>query len=168
LLVVPDFLGNRSPHADPEARAVVAGLGTNRDLDSLVSLYVAGILGIGYGLRQIIEASRSKGATVEALALSGGAGRHPLIRQLLADCTGVPVLVSREADPVLLGAAMLGAKASGAFGSLTAAMDAMSAVDETFQPTGGEIAAMHERRFKAFETLQIAARSVRNIMNGEA
>ena len=86
-----------------------------RDLDSLVSLYVAGILGLGYGLRQIIEAGRAKGAVIDTIALSGGAGRHPLIRQLLADCTGVPVAVSQQAEPVLLGAAMLGATASGTF-----------------------------------------------------
>lgn len=42
LHVVPDFLGNRSPFADPEARAVIAGLGMERDTASLTGLYVAG------------------------------------------------------------------------------------------------------------------------------
>ena len=71
LIVVPDFLGNRSPFADPDARAVIAGLGMERDLDSLLGLYVAALLGIGYGLRQIVEASRAQGASREMLALSG-------------------------------------------------------------------------------------------------
>lgn len=164
LVVVPDFLGNRSPHADPEARGLIAGLGMERDIDNLVSLYVAGILGLGYGLRQIITASRLQGATVDTLALSGGAGRHPLIRQLLADCTGVPVLVSKQPEPVLLGAAMLGATAGNAFASLEAAMEAMSAIGETFEPETGEIADIHDRRFAAFEMLQNTARSVRNVM----
>ncbi len=43
LLVVPDFLGNRSPHADPHARALIAGIGMERDLDHLVALYLAGL-----------------------------------------------------------------------------------------------------------------------------
>ncbi len=167
LVVVPDFLGNRSPHADPQARGLIAGLGYERDLDHLISLYVAGILGIGYGLRQIIGASRAKGAVVGSISLSGGAGRHPLVRQLLADCTGLPVLVSGEADPVLLGAAMLGARASGEFDTLTEAMETMSAVSETFKPAGGEIANAHTRRFAAFEALQEAGRRVPIIMNGE-
>src|SRR5690606_11940598 len=76
LIVVPDFLGNRSPFADPDARAVIAGLGMERDLDSLMALYVATLLGIGYGLRQIVEASRAHGASIDAIALSGGAGRN--------------------------------------------------------------------------------------------
>lgn len=164
LVVVPDFLGNRSPHADPEARAAVAGLGMERGLDNLVALYVAGILGLGYGLRQIVEASRSKGAVVETIALSGGAGRHPLVRQLLADCTGVPVVVSRQAEPVLLGAAMLGATASGIFANLGEAMAAMTGGNEVFEPATGDFPAFHGGRFAAFETLQTAAREIRDLM----
>lgn len=167
LIVVPDFLGNRSPHADPDARAVIAGLGMERDLRSLIALYVAGVLGIGYGLRQIIIASRAKGATIETLALSGGAGRHPLIRQLLADCTGVPVVTSRQPEPVLLGAAMLGAVSGSLFHDLEAAMSAMSSIGETFQPARDAVAKTHDRRFAAFEALQATARSVRDITHRE-
>ena len=166
LLVVPDFLGNRSPHADPDARAVIAGLGMERDLDSLVALYVAGVLGIGYGLRQIIEASRANGITVETVALSGGAGLHPLVRQLLADCAGLPVTTSRQPEPVLLGSAMLGATAAGAFPDLQAAMRAMSSSGETFAPEP-DLAGFHSRRFAAFEALQSTARTTRDIINGE-
>ncbi|MGK6314832.1 FGGY-family carbohydrate kinase [Neorhizobium sp. DT-125] len=158
--VVPDFLGNRSPFADPDARGLIAGLGLESDIESLVSLYVAGILSLGYGLRQIIAASRERGATIDAITLSGGAGRHPLIRQLLADSTGLPILVSRESEPVLLGSAMLGAVAGKTYPSVEAAMTAMSAITAEFKPAGGEIAALHERRFAAFEALQTAARSL--------
>lgn len=164
LVVVPDFLGNRSPHADPLARAVIAGLGTERDLDHLIALYVAGLTGIGYGLRQIIEVSRAKGAVIEAIVLSGGAGRQPLIRQLLADCAGLPVLVPEDVDPVLLGAAMLGATAGGAFPGLAQAMVEMAPGAGAFAPAGGEVGRLHDGRFAAFETLQSAARSARDLM----
>lgn len=165
LIVVPDFLGNRSPHADPQARAVIAGLGMEQDLDHLVALYVAGLTGIGYGLRQIIAASRAKGATIEAIVLSGGAGRQPLIRQLLADCSGLPVLVPDDVDPVLLGSAMLAASAAGAFPDLGEAMTAMAPGAAVFTPAGGEIAEWHARRLAAFETLQVAARQARGLMH---
>lgn len=164
IVVVPDFLGNRSPHADPQARAVIAGLGMERGLDNLVAFYVAGLTGIGYGLRQIIEASREKGAMIEAMVLSGGAGRHRLIRQLLADCCGLPLLAPDEIDPVLLGSAMLAATAAGAFPDLTAAMTGMAPGAAVFTPAGGEIARLHDRRFTAFETLQTAARTAREMM----
>lgn len=159
LVVVPDFLGNRAPHADPGARGIVAGLGMERDVGHLVSLYVAAVLGIGYGLRQILAVSREAGATIDAIVLSGGAGRDALVRQLLADCAGLPVLAPEGADPVLLGAAMLGAAAAGTHGGLSAAMTAMAPpCGATFQPAGGAIAARHAARFAIFEDLQRAAR----------
>ncbi|HEV7258807.1 MAG TPA: FGGY-family carbohydrate kinase [Bosea sp. (in: a-proteobacteria)] len=164
IIVVPDFLGNRSPHADPQARAVIAGLGMERDLDHLVALYVAGITGIGYGLRQIIDASRAKGAMLEAIVLSGGAGRQPLIRQLLADCSGLPLLAPDEVDPVLLGSAMLAATAAKTFPDLAGAMAAMAPSATVFTPADAEIAGLHARRFAAFETLQKAARAAREVM----
>lgn len=164
LIVVPDFLGNRSPHADPQARAVIAGLGMERDLDNLIALYVAGLTGIGYGLRQIIDASRAKGAKLEAIVLSGGAGRQPLIRQLLADCAGLPLLTPDEVDPVLLGSAMLAATAANAFPGLAAAMTGMAPGATVFMPAEGEIATLHARRRAAFDTLQAAARRAHELM----
>jgi FGGY-family pentulose kinase len=164
IIVVPDFLGNRSPHADPQARAVIAGLGMERDLSHLVALYVAGLTGIGYGLRQIIEASRAKGAIIEAIVLSGGAGRHPLIRQVLADCSRLPLLAPDEVDPVLLGSAMLAATAAKAFPDLGKAMTGMAPGAAVFIPAGGEITDLHTRRLAAFETLQTAARTARELM----
>jgi D-ribulokinase len=160
LHVVPDFLGNRAPLANPHARGVIAGLGLERDVHSLVSLYVAGLLGLGYGLRQIVTASRERGASIDAIALSGGAGRHTVVRQLIADSTGIPVLVSREDDPVLLGSAMLAAVAGGAFADLQAAMAGMSAIAGRYEPATGPIAELHERRFRAFEALQQTALSL--------
>ncbi|WP_428649652.1 FGGY-family carbohydrate kinase, partial [Roseibium sp.] len=65
--VVPEFLGNRAPHANPHTGAVVAGLDMTADIDSLVSLYIAGICGLGYGLRQIIEAQANCGAPVKTI-----------------------------------------------------------------------------------------------------
>ncbi|WP_459675166.1 FGGY-family carbohydrate kinase [Acidisoma sp. 7E03] len=158
LHVVPEFLGNRAPHADPHARAVIAGLGMEADRDSLVALYVAGVAGLGYGLRQILAAQEAVGARAAAIAISGGAGRSALVRQMLADATGLPVAVPQTEEPVLLGSAMLGAVASGHCADLDAAMAAMSAMAHLHEPIGGAIADLHAERFRRFETLQDAAR----------
>ncbi|MEK6351031.1 MAG: FGGY-family carbohydrate kinase, partial [Burkholderia sp.] len=159
--VVPEFLGNRAPFADPHARAVIAGLGMDTDADSLVALYLAGICSIGYGLRQIVEAQAAAGAPVEQIVISGGAGRLDLVRQLLADATGKPVLATEADEPVLLGAAMLGGVAGGVHGDLRAAMGAMSRISRRYAPAGGELAAWHAGRYRAFEALQRVARELR-------
>ena len=161
LHVVPEFLGNRAPFADPEARAVIAGLGTDQGVDSLVALYIAGLCGIGYGLRQIIEAQAAAGAPIERVAISGGAGRRDLVRQLLADATGKPVLATEAEEPVLLGAAILGSVAGGLFGDVSAAMTRMSRIARTYEPATGAIAALHDTRYRAFTQLQCVGRQIR-------
>ncbi|MEO1911998.1 MAG: FGGY-family carbohydrate kinase [Paracoccus sp. (in: a-proteobacteria)] len=161
LHVVPEFLGNRAPFADPQARAVVMGQGMEVDIASLVSLYVAGICGLGYGLRQIIQTQADHGAGVSRIAISGGAGRHPLIRQLLADATGLPVDVTACPEPVLLGSAILGGVAGGAHPDIHTAMSAMTRVQGTCQPAGGDLSRLHDSRHRAFLQLQSMARQIR-------
>ena len=161
LHVVPEFLGNRAPLADPQARAVIAGLGMDDDLESLIALYVAGLCGIGYGLRQIIEAQADAGAPIERVVISGGAGRSDLVRQLLADATGKAVLATRAEEPVMLGAAMLGAVASRLFDGVQSAMAGMSQISRRYEPAAGTVAACHEARFRAFKQLQAVAREIR-------
>lgn len=161
LHVVPEFLGNRAPFADPNARAVIVGLGMEDDVESLALLYVAGICSIGYGLRQIVDAQAAVGATVNQVMISGGAGSHDFVRQILADTTGLPVVATHAKEPVLLGAAMLGSVAAGVFGSVQSAMHSMSSVDRVYSPSGESNAAIHARRYSAFKRLQEVAREIR-------
>jgi D-ribulokinase len=162
LHVVPEYLGNRAPFADPNARAVITGLGMERDLDSLLALYVAGVSGIGYGLKQIIDTQATAGATVDRVVISGGAGQHDFVRQLLADASGKPVVASKSDEPVLLGAAMLGAVAAGVFAELQVAMASLSAVDRVYAPATGATAETHGRRYDAFQEMQALAKTVRD------
>jgi len=162
LHVVPEFLGNRAPFADPDARGVIAGLGMETSLDNLVSLYLAGICGLGYGARQILQAQHEKNVLIDTIVVSGGAGQSTLVRQLLADTTGKVVAAPTSQEPVLLGSAILGAVASGRYSDIAEAMSAMSELGETYQPNPAS-AGWHERRFKAFEMLQQAARAIRSL-----
>jgi D-ribulokinase len=160
LHVVPEFLGNRAPFADPDARAIIAGLGMETDVESLVSLYVAGVCGLGYGARQIVRAQQEKNIPTDTIVVSGGAGQNPLVRQLLADTTGLVVAASTSPEPVLLGSAMLGALAGRRFGDAAQAMSAMSALGETYMPHD-DLRPWHNARFLAFENLQQVARRIR-------
>lgn len=161
IVVVPEFLGNRAPFADPEAKAIISGLDHDATEDSLVALYVAGILGLGYGLRQILDVQSANGVRPELVVISGGAGADPIIKQLLADAAGIPFAEPETVEPVLLGSAMLGAVAAGQYETVTDAMQAMSSLGAQYDPASGELRALHERRFAAFEALQQGARTVR-------
>lgn len=161
LHVVPEFLGNRSPFADAHARGVIAGLSLDNSLASLIALYLAGICGLGYGCRQILGALADGGIAVDTIIVSGGAGASPLVRQILADSTGLVVALPESAEPVLLGAAMLGSVAAGCHPDLRSAMQAMSRMGDVHHPDRGRLAAWHTARFAAFELLQNALRTIR-------
>jgi D-ribulokinase len=160
LHVIPEFLGNRAPFADPDARALIAGLDMKTGLDSLIALYLAGVCGLGYGARQIVQALEGRNVPTDTIVVSGGAGQSALVRQLLADTTGKAVAASTSPEPVLLGSAMLGAVASGRYADITEAMSAMSEIGETYRPSP-QSTAWHERRFEAFQMLQQAGRLLR-------
>lgn len=161
LHIVPEFLGNRAPYADPAARAVIAGLSLDDSEDSLVRLYIAGVLSIGYGLRQILDALAGRDVVIDSVVISGGAARSALVRRLLADAADIPIATVTTDEPVLLGAAMLGALASGTARDLPEAMAGMSRCDEvvTPDPAAREI---HAQRRASLARLQAAYRELRD------
>ncbi|MGD0639844.1 MAG: FGGY-family carbohydrate kinase, partial [Roseiarcus sp.] len=163
LHVSPDFLGNRSPFADPSAKGAIVGLDLRDDEVGALSLYVAGLCGLAQGIGRIIRSLEAGGYDFDTLVVSGGASRSVLVRQIIADATGKRVAVPETSEPVLLGAAMLGAVAAGRH-TMNGAMAAMSRLKSVNEPVGGEIAALHARKRRAFDILQDAERRMREAM----
>ncbi|MEW6643810.1 MAG: FGGY-family carbohydrate kinase [Pseudomonadota bacterium] len=162
--VFPEFLGNRSPFADPDARAIVAGLDLDDDIASMERLFVAGLCGLAYGLADVVEAFRANGVGCDLMVIGGGAGRSSLVRQIMADTTGLTVALPQTAEPVLLGAAMLGAVASGAHGSVDDAMAAMSAVGSLSAPAAAGIADFHRAKRRVHGLMRELDRASRGVM----
>jgi D-ribulokinase len=144
--VLPEFLGNRSPFADPDSRAVVTGMDLDVDIGSMERLFVAGLCGLAYGLADVVEAFRSHGVDSDMMVISGGGGRSPLVRQIMADTTGLTVAVPETQEPVLLGVAMLGAVAAKSRGSIGEAMASMSAIGRLSEPTVPGLAEFHRTK----------------------
>jgi D-ribulokinase len=152
--VLPEFLGNRSPYADPQARAIIAGLDLDCDLLSLERVFVSGLCGLAYGLADVVDAMRAHGIPCGMMVISGGASRSPLVRQIMADTTGVTVALPSTAEPVLLGAAMLGAVAGGAFSQLREAMKAMSRLGPSTLETMPEMARFHSAKRQVYSLMR--------------
>lgn len=167
LHIVPEFLGNRAPHADPQATGVINGLTLDSSEDSLINLYVAGLCGLCYGTRQIIEAEKARGLPLKTLVVSGGAAQSPLLRRILADASGMQVALPETVEPVLLGGAIIGAVAAGFYTDLQTAAGNMSAIKDICTPIKGEVARLHDKKFSAFVTLQDANRKIRKVMKGK-
>jgi D-ribulokinase len=164
--VLPEFLGNRSPFADPDSRAVVAGLDLDVDVGSMERLFVAGLCGLAYGLADVVEAFASHGVDSDLMVIGGGAGRSSLVRQIMADTTGLSVAVPETQEPVLLGAAMLGAVAGHAYGSIGEAMASMSAIGWLSGPTAPGVADFHRTKRKVHGMMRRLDRDSRDAMQG--
>lgn len=126
LHVVPDFHGNRSPHADPHALGVVSGLTLESSFDSLCRLYWRTAVAIALGIRHILDAVAAAGYQADRLHVAGGHTRNPLLMELYADATGWMAVAPESEDAVLLGTAMLAATAAGLYPDLNTAGAAMS------------------------------------------
>lgn len=108
-----DFHGNRSPIADPHMRASITGQSMDVSLDSLSIEYLGACEFIAQQTRQIVERMEESGYKIQAIYMSGGQCRNGLLMRLLADCTGLPIVIPRYIDAsVVFGAAMLGAVAA--------------------------------------------------------
>jgi D-ribulokinase len=162
--VLPELLGNRSPHADPSARAVIAGLDLDCDLESLERLFVSGLCGLAYGLADVVDVMRAHGIPCRMMVISGGASRSPLVRQIMADTTGLMVALPATPEPVLLGAAMLGAVAAGAFASLRDAMTAMSRLGSVTRATAPAMTSFHSAKRKVYALMRQFEKESRTAM----
>ncbi|WP_315701723.1 MULTISPECIES: FGGY-family carbohydrate kinase [unclassified Bradyrhizobium] len=162
--VLPEFLGNRSPYADPDSRAVIAGLDLASDIGAMERLFVAALCGLAYGLADVIDAFAANDVKSRIVVMAGGASRSPLVRQIMADTTGLVVALPRTQEPVLLGASMLGAVASGTFRSIGDTMAAMSALGRSSDPTNPKLAAFHRRKREVHGLMRRLDRDSRAMM----
>jgi FGGY-family pentulose kinase len=149
LLVVPDFRGNRSPLADPHARAAIFGLDADASFDGLAKLYHATAVGIVYGTRHIVDAMNAQGYAIDRLHLTGGHSKGDYLAKLYADATGCEVVRAREPDAVTLGSAIAAAVAGGLHADIATAGAAMCADGARIRPDPA-VRRIHKRGYKRF------------------
>jgi D-ribulokinase len=82
----------------------------------------------------------------------------------MADATGIPVVLPDTAEPVLLGAAMLGAVAAGAHASLSEAMTAMARDRLSTAATRPEMREFHRDKRKIHAEMRGLERRARGAM----
>jgi FGGY-family pentulose kinase len=161
LHVLPDFHGNRSPRADPTLKGVISGLALSRTPDDLARLYLATIQAVACGTRHIVETLNKRGYAIDTLFVCGGGTKNQVFLREHADIAGCRLVLPKEPEAVLLGAAVLGAVAAGGHASVLSAMRAMNAAGRVFTPAGGRVRRYHEAKYKVFHGLHhdfVAAR----------
>ncbi|OYR19384.1 FGGY-pentulose kinase family protein [Brucella thiophenivorans] len=163
LHVVPEFLGNRAPDADPDATGIMAGIKLDASRENLVSLFVAGLCGLAYGTADILDALKEKDIPIKTIIVSGGAARSPLMRRILADATGLAVALPSSAEPVLLGSSIVGASAFEK-SDLAQVAASMSEIAETIEPQQGLANAFHAAKREIYKDLKRSEHAARRLM----
>jgi FGGY-family pentulose kinase len=162
--VLPDHHGNRSPRADASLRGMVSGLRLTDSEDALALLYLATVQALAYGTRHILETLGAHGYAIHTLIATGGDTKNELFVREHANATGCSVVLPDAAESVLLGSAMLGATASGAFPSLDVAMGAMSRAAKVIAPDS-TAQAYHRAKYAVFQRLYADQMAYRQLMS---
>jgi len=164
LHVLPDHHGNRSPRADPTLRGMISGLRLSDSADALALVYLATVQAIAHGTRHILDTMNEGGYRIKTLFASGGDAKNPLFLREHADITGCRVVLPKEPEAVLLGAAILGAVASGDQPSVLAAMGTMSGVDRVIQAATGAVTGYHAAKHRVFQRMYADQMEYRRLM----
>ncbi|TET36512.1 MAG: ribulokinase [Planctomycetota bacterium] len=165
LHVLPYFHGNRSPRANPKLRGIISGLRLSDTVDELAVLYLATVQAIAHGTRHIISTMNEHGYQIDTIFACGGGTKNPVFLREHADVTGCRIILPREQEAVLLGSAILGAVASGAFASVMEAMAAMNGPGEIIEPDGGAVAKYHDAKHEVFLKMHDDLLAYRKIMD---
>ncbi|CAG0921253.1 unnamed protein product [Notodromas monacha] len=171
LHVYPDFHGNRAPHADPSMKGMICGLTLSSSEVDLARLYLAAVQALAYSTKSIVEAMILGGHdSFDTVVMCGGLTQGSLFIQTHADVLGVPVIVPGWCEvnfsPVLLGAAMLGARASDPVKELQTVMRDMAPEAKVFHPNF-DSQTFHERKYSVFSEMYKNQILYRNIMKNE-
>jgi xylulokinase len=156
LTFLPYLQGERTPHADPSARAVFEGLSLSHDRGALVR---AVLEGVAYGLRDSLELLRALGVQPESARASGGGARSELWLRIVASVLGLPIERTAVEEGAAYGAALLGGVAAGVFASAHEAVEACVRVRDTIEPDA-EWQKVYEERYPHFRALYPALREL--------
>ncbi|KAL3643239.1 hypothetical protein CASFOL_014054 [Castilleja foliolosa] len=163
--VLPDFHGNRSPIADPISKGMISGLTLDTSEKQLALLYLATVQGIAYGTRHLLEHCNAHGHKIDTLLACGGLTKNSLFIQEHADITGYPIVLPRENESVLLGAAILGAVASKKYSTVREAMKALNAAGQVVYPSKDpKVKKYHDTKYRIFRDLYEQQLSHRSMM----
>jgi len=153
---LPYLMGERSPHNDPDARAVFFGMSmdtTRADMTQAV------LEGVAFGLRDSLEVARSLGVKIERTRICGGGAKSPLWKKIIANVLNLKVDVLENEEGPALGGAMLAAVGCGAYPDVETIGKRLVHVVDTVEPEC-ELVEKYEEKYQKFCSLYPAIKNL--------
>jgi len=131
LFFLPYLSGERTPHADPDARGSFIGLNLTHTRGHMARSIMEGVT---YSLRDALEIFDQLKVPVKQIRASGGGSRSPLWRKIQADVFNRKVVTLNAEEGPGYGVALLAAVGCGAFKTIQEACKATIRVKEETSP----------------------------------
>jgi xylulokinase len=157
LTFLPYLSGERTPHADPNARAAFCGLSVTHGRGAITRSVLEGV---AFALRDCLDTVTGAGATPTRGRVSGGGSRSRLWLQIVASALELPLEIMATDQGSAFGAALLGGVAGGVYATLEEASAACVRVTDVVEPVAAWIEPYREAR-RRFREYYPALRSVR-------
>ena len=154
LSFLPYLAGERTPHADPDARGAFTGLSLRHDRGALVR---AVLEGVAYGLRDSLELLRQLGVQPTVGRISGGGARSALWVRVLASVLQLRLERTEVDAGSAFGAALLAGVSAGMFADVHDAVERCVRIVDVVEPEP-EWAAAYEGGYERFRSLYPALR----------
>lgn len=117
---LPYLSGERTPHADPDARGSFVGMSTRTTREHLTRAIVEGVT---CSLREVLALVRQTGARTDRIRLSGGGARSVFWRQLMTDAFELPTATVEQTDGAAYGSALIAGVGAGLWPNIDSATD---------------------------------------------
>ncbi len=144
LTFLPYLAGERTPHADPDARGALTGLSLRHDRGALVR---AVLEGVAFGLRDGLDLVSENTSPRPSLGrVSGGGARSRLWLQILASVLELPLQRTAVDEGASFGAALLGGVAAGAFADVHEAVATCVQPGEIVEPVAAWVEPYRDAR----------------------
>jgi xylulokinase len=157
LMFLPYLAGERTPHADPDARGAFVGLDLRHDRGALTR---AVLEGVAFALKDSLDLTQELGGVPERGRVSGGGARSRLWVQIIASVLELPLEPVAVDEGAAFGAAILGGVAADVWPDVHAAVAAAVRPGPQIEPVAEWVATYREQR-ERFRALYPALRAVR-------
>lgn len=147
LFFFPYLSGERTPWMDPNLRGAFIGCDLRHTRAHMIRAVMEGV---AFSLRQGFELMPAASMGQNFLHASGGASRHPLWLQLVADIFDRPLVVNQAQEATARGAALLGGVASGLYKTIDGALRLTARTPGTLLSPETARAARYEMAYRQY------------------
>lgn len=146
---LPYLMGERSPHNNPDARALFIGM----SMDSTRADMTQAVLeGVAFAIRDSFEVAKDLGINITETKICGGGAKSPLWRKIIANVLGIKVNIIESEEGPGLGGAMLAAVACGEYASVEEAAAKIVKVIDCVEPDAA-LTAKYDAKYAKFKEI---------------